>query len=398
MNLAARIAGVRPAPEVRAAGHEDTLWLREAFVGARTTSGELVTVEEALHLDPVVAAVRLLSDSLGALPLKVFQRMRGGAGRMEAWMEPAYRLLHDEPNPEMGAMDLWSLVMTHLQCWGNAYLAKQYAPGGVRIVRALWPLHPAAVKVGRSGGLKRFEYREPETGRVYEYTAADVIHVRGLSLDGLIGLSPIALARTAIGRGLAADAFAGGFFRHSAIPRGVVKVEKTLSDDAAERLSERWHALYGGRNQGRVAVLEEGTTFEPITMPLEDAQFVEQEKLGVQKIARIFGVPAAMIGGERGDSLTYSTVEGDAINFERYSLRPWMTRLEQALARDRDLFPGDSRSLYPEFIADALLRADTKTRYESYAIGLDPVKGWMRRDEVRALENLPAETDDGVPA
>lgn len=390
MSLAARIAGVR-APKERAATPSDTLWLREAFMGARAPSGEMVTVEEALHLDPVIAAVGLLSESLGALPLKVFQRMRGGGGRMEAWMEPAYRLLHDEPNPEMGAMDLWSLVMTHLQCWGNAYLAKQYAPGGVRLVRALWPLHPSAVRVGRTGGLKRFEYTEPETGRTYEYTTADVIHIRGISLDGLVGLSPIALARTAIGRGLAADAFAGGFFRHSAIPRGVVRVEKTLSDEAAERLAERWHALYGGRNQGRIAVLEEGTTFEPITMPLEDAQFVEQEKLGVQKIARIFRVPASLIGGERGDSLTYSTVEGDAIHFERYSLRPWMTRIEQALARDRDLFPGETRSLYPEFIADAMLRADTKTRYESYGMALDPVTGWMRREEVRSLENLPPE-------
>jgi HK97 family phage portal protein len=235
-----------------------------------------------------------------------------------------------------------------------------------------------------------FDVTDPVSGEVSRFTD-EIIHIRGISLDGLIGLSPISLARSAISRGMSEDEFAAGFFRNWAIPRGVLQLDGELSPDRMEGLRARWQSLYGGNNVNRIAILEQGMTFHPITMPMEDAQFVEQAKLSVQRIARVFRVPASMIGGESGDSLTYSTVESDALHFERYSLRPWIARIEQALARDRDLFPGEGRSLYPEFVTDAILRADTKTRYESYAIALDPEKGWMRREEVRGLENLPPE-------
>lgn len=379
-------AQIGPVPET-------TSWIQVAFTHGVSASGQVVSVEKSLTLDSVLAAVRVLSESIGALPLKVYQRTRGGQGRVEAWFEQVYRLLHDEPNREMTAIDLWSLIVTHLNTWGNAYLGQSYATiGGRRQVAELWPITPRDVQVERLDGVKTFTVTDPTTGKQTTHTD-DIIHIRGISLDGLVGLSPIALARNAIGRGIAGDEFSGSFLRHSAIPRGVLQLDGELSPDRAAALREQWQSLYGGVNSGRVAILEGGMKFAPITMPLEDAQFVEQEKLSVQKIARIFRIPASMIGGESGDSLTYSTIESDAIHFERYSLRPWIIRIEQALARDRDLFPGEGRSLYPEFLTDAILRADTKTRYESYGLALDPVKGWMTRAEVRQLENLPPERD-----
>jgi len=361
-----------------------------------TEAGQAISVERSLRLDAVVACLRALSDSVGALPLKVYQRTRAsaGRGRMELWSDPTYRLLHDEPNPEATAVDLWSQVMVHLNTYGNAYLGKVPVPDPSsptgRRVGELWPLPPESVTVCRDDQRRKvFDVIDPGNGGRTRYSLGAIIHIRGMSLDGLVGLSPIALARLAIGRGLAADDFAAGFYRNSAVPRGVLELDGELEAADAERLRERWQSLYGGQNAHRVAILEGGVTFKPITMPLEDAQFVETEKLTVQKIARIFRVPASMIEGDKGGSLTYSTVEGDALNFERYSLRPWIVRIEQALARDRDLFPGEGRAVYPEFVTDAILRADAKTRAEIYTAALNPETGWMEVDEVRGLENLP---------
>lgn len=392
MSLVGRIVGGARAPRA-AVGGED-LWLREGFIGGSTTSGELVDVDRALHLDSVFASIRLISESGGALPLKVYDRLSDGS-RSEAADDPVYERLHDEPNPEMSAVDLWALVLTHLVSWGNSYTGKRRVGAAAP---ELWQLMPDRMNVKRLGGRKIYEYRR-EDGRLETMSDDDVIHVHGVSLDGLVGLSPIALARESIGSSLAGQAFAGRFFKNSAVPRGVLEVEGELSETAAKRLGTQWQKAHGGRNMHKVAVLEGGVKFKPITMPLEDAQFVEQQKLSVQQVARIFGIAPELIGGDSGSSLTYSTVEGQALAFLTYCLRPWLVRIEQALRRDRDLFPravGRPRRRYPEFLQDAMLRADAKTRAEVNAMSLEPAKGWRNRDEVRAAENLGPE--DAPPA
>ncbi len=373
----------------------DTSWLRDSIIDGGSSSGTTVTADTALGLDSVWASVRLLSDAIGALPLKVYQRRRGG-GRQEAFFEDIYRVLHDRPNPEMTPADAWGLVVTHLNLWGNGYLGKVFT--GSKLTE-LWPIRPDLMRVARQGGEKVFYLRDADTGREGRtpLTMREVIHIRGLSLDGFIGLSPVRYHRETVGGGLAQDRFANGFYGNSAVPRGVLEVDGELSDDATARLRREWNAIHrGAPNAHKLAILEGGTTFKPITMPLEDAQYVEQQKLTVQKIARVFRVPPSMIGGSSGDPLTYTTVEGEGLHFERYSVRPWIVRIEQALAGDADLFPASS--LYPEFSVDALLRADAKTRAEVYSLGLDPQKGWLNRGEVRDLENLPPEDAASLPA
>lgn len=386
MSLVSRIVGgAAPRAQASAAG-EDTLWARDVFVGQRAAAGGgVVNVERALHLDSVFASIRLISESGGALPVKTYERMDDGT-RREALDDPVYELLHDEPNPEMSAVDFFALGLTHAVSWGNTFIGKRRRGGPVP---ELWPLLPERMTVARSGGRKIYEYRR-EDGRIEQMTDEDVIHVHGVSLDGLVGLSPIGLAREAIGASLAGQTFAGRFLANAAVPRGVLEIPGELDEESSKRLARQWHEMQGGRNLGRVAVLEGGAKFSPITMPLEDAQFVEQQKLSVQQVARIFGVAPELIGGESGGSLTYSTVEGQALAFLTYCLRPWLVRFEQALRRDRDLFPripGRPRRRYPEFLQDAMLRADAKTRAEINAIALDPAKGWLNRDEVRAAEN-----------
>lgn len=369
---------------------ENTGWSRSGFVASGSATGKLVTVDRSMTLGSVFAAVGLRSRTVGRLPLKVYQRQRGG-GRVEAFFEDVYRLLHDEPNGEHTAISLWTLVETHLSTWGNAFLGKEMRGG--RVV-ALNPLYPERMEsIERKGGVKHFSYRR-ENGDLEHYTSDEVLHFMGFSLDGIMGLSPISYARHTMGAALSRQEYGGRFFKQSAIPGGVLSVQGTLTEDSAERLQTGWNALHGGEdNAHRIAVLEQGADFKPITIPAKDAQFVEQMKLDVQAIARIFWVPPELIGGESGSSLTYSTVEGQGLHFLGHGIDWDLQMIAQVLAADRNLFPGAGRALFPEFAPEALLRTDAKTRGEFYAMALNPETGWMTREEVRRRENLPRETD-----
>ncbi len=396
LRRAHRLTEQRPLPETRAGEPEDTLWMRDSFLQTGSHAGETVTVEKALTLDTVIACVRVLADSVGALPLRVYRRQTGGASMSEEWSSPVSRLLRDEPNPEMTAIDLWSMVVAWLATNGNAYLGKQRV-GGELV--ALWPIHPDRVRVGREQGRKVFLVRSEDGATERRYRADDVIHIRGLSLDGLMGLSVLAYARNSIGAGLAMDAYQGSFYNNDATPRGTLNVAGKLTDERKTALARAWRALFGGaRNSHKVAVLEDGVTFTPISVSLEDAQFVESQQMTARKVCRIFRVPPEMVGLDSGNSLTYSTVEGQGIQFERYTIRPWLARIEQALNRDRDLFPGPTRGVFCEFDTQSLLRADLKTRFEAYALALDPAKGWLKPNEVRPWERLPTDPSFDMPA
>lgn len=385
-----------PAPAERAGEPQSTLWLRDAFLGRDSAAGEIVTVEKSLGLDTVLACVRLISESIGAMPLRTYKRTSPTAVE-EAWSYPTAIMLMREPNPEMTGADLWTLVGLWLAAWGNAYLGKAVDATGR--VAELWPIHPGRVRVGREGGQKVFYVRGEDIGNERRYTQAQIIHFKGTSLDGLIGLSPIGLASQAIGAGLAMDTYAASFYENSATPRGALTVPGTLTDTAMERLRARWQATFGGaRRAHRVAILEGGVEFTPISVPLADAQFVESARLTAQKVCRLFRVAPEMVGLDSGNSLTYSTVEGQALSFVRYTLRPWLYRVEQELNRDRDIFPGDTAGMFCEFDTQDLVRADLKTRYEAYSLALDPQKGWMTPNEVRAWERLPADPAFDRPA
>lgn len=390
------LTGQRPVPATRAGEPDDTSWLRDSFFGASSNSGETVTVERALTLDTVFACVRVLADSVGALPLRVYARGPAGASTEERWSSWQSRLLRDEPNQEMTAVDVWSLVVAWLATNGNAYLGKTFVGGQVS---ALWPIHPERVRVGREGGRLVYYVRSEDGVKERRHTAREIIHIRGLSFDGLMGVSVISYARHQVGAGLAMDKYQGSFYRNDATPRGTLNSPNRLSEDGVGRLARGWRALFGGvSNSHKVAVLEEGVTFTPISVSLDDAQFVESQRMTGQKVCRMFRVPPEMVGLDSGNSLTYSTVEGQGIQFERYTIRPWLARIEQALNRDRDLFPGESRALFCEFDAQSLLRADLKTRYEAYALALDPAKGWMKPNEIRPWERLPVDPSFDVPA
>lgn len=347
-----------------------------------STAEETVSVDRALGLDAVWAAVRLIAETGGSLPLRTYRET--ASQRFEVDDHPA-PLLSRAPNRESSAVEVWSQVLAHLTLWGNAFVGIERR--GNSII-GLWPIEPSRVRVTRDRGLRRFEHsREDGTRRTY--SEAEVIHVRGLSLDGLTGMSPISYERETIGTGLAQQRHAGELVANKATPSGVLELPEgqTMAPDMLERLAAQWKRLYGrrGSNAGGTAILEGGVKFKPVSLPPEDLEFVAQRKLTVQAIARIFNIPPELLGGESGGSMTYSNVAAQARQFLTYGLSPWLERIEGALNRHPALGLA-SAGLRCEFDTQRLLRADTKTRYETYKIALDA--GFVSREEVREWEGM----------
>lgn len=348
-------------------------WLIEALNPAGRVIGETVTPDKALGLVPVYSAVSAIAGAVGSLPLIVYD----GDDRAED--SASWRLLHDTPNLEMAADEVWEIVQSHLLLWGNAFLFKEPGRGGVS---ELWPISPKRCSVGRVDG-DRVIFVDGKP-----YTDRDILHIRGLSENGLVGYSPVQVAKQALANALGQEKFIAEFLADGGRPAIILRHPQELSTDAAKRLKAGWQQV----SNGGTAVLEEGVGIEKLTMPLNDAQFIEQQQFSDLRVAQMFNLPPGKLGAKSGDSLTYSTTEAQGQEFVTYTLRRWLTRIENSLKRDVDLLP---RSLYAEFLVEGLLRADTKSRYEAYRVAID--SGFMTVDEVRARENLPSlegETDE----
>jgi HK97 family phage portal protein len=364
-----------------ATGPQD-IWLQGMFASGKSYTGKSVTVESSLQFDAVLGCVRLLSESIGAMPLKVYT---DADPRVEARNTWQWELLKRRTNPELPPIDFWALIITWLNTWGNAFVGKQIR--GNKIV-ALWPIEPHLVQVARENGKKAY-YVQTGDGRFDRYGSDSIIHFRGFSLDGLVGLSPISLMREAIGAGLAADEYANRFYAHGALPVGVLESDHVLDDEVQRRLARNWQKKYGGlRNAGRVAVLEQGLKWRNVTLPMKDLEFVAQQQMSAKKIARAFRVPASMIDANDGDkSLTYRTVEGDNLQYLVHTLRPWLKRIAQNLEMDYDLFPpGSGPGFIVEHVVDDLLMTETLTRFQAHqiAVGNQP---WKLPSDIAKIEN-----------
>lgn len=366
--------------------------LAQAMAGNANTTGRPVTPATAVGSTAVWAAIRIISESIATLPLRVYERRNGG--RVIATEHPLYPILHDRPNPRQTAVEYREQQLASLLLWGNAYTWIDRYPSGRP--RYLWPIRPDRV----TARIDVATENDPVPSLVYVvsthdggqrvYSADEILHVRGLSSDGLMGLSPIAVHRDAVGLEQAEREFAGRFFGNNGRPGGVLKVAGRLSNDAAVRLKQSWETAHRGlENAHRVAVLEEGIEWQSMGMPLQDAQFVEQRRFSIEEIARIFRVPLHLMGDLQ--RATYSNIEHQSIEFVVHTIRPWCVRLEQAYATL--LYPSERQALYVEHSVDALLRGDIKSRYDAYAVARQ--WGWLSVNEIRALENLNSVGVDG---
>ena len=358
-----------------------------SFFFGGTTSGKAVNERSAMQMTAVYACVRILSEAIASLPLHVY-RYNDTGGKEKALVHPLYTLLHDEPNPEMSAFSFRETLMTHLLLWGNGYA--QVIRNGRGEVMALYPLMPDRMVVDRDAqGRIIYEYTRSDGDArtvggksALRLAPSDVLHIPGLGFDGLVGYSPIAMAKNAIGMGLACDEYGASFYQNGAQPGGVLEHPGVVKDP--KRVRESWNAIYqGSANAHRIAVLEEGMAYKPISISPEQAQFLQTRKFQIEEIARIFRVPPHMVGDL--DKSSFSNIEQQSLEFVKYTLSPWITRWEQAIYRA--LFSeAEKKRFFVRFNVEGLLRGDYQSRMNGYAVARQ--NGWMSANDIRELENF----------
>lgn len=354
-----------------------------SFLFGPTSAGKVVTEQTAMTQTAVYACVRILAESIASLPLHLYRRTEDG-GKTKEISHRLYSILHDEPNDEMTSFVFRETLMCHLLLWGNAYAQVIRNKRGE--ILSLYPLIPSKMEVRRNKqGRIEFTYRKEkdEYGRVEKIILhkEEVLHIPGLGFDGLIGYSPIAMAKNAIGMALATEEYGASFFANGANPGGVLEHPGIVKDP--EKLRESWQSQFSKANAHKVAVLEEGMTFHPLTIPPDQAQFLETRKFQINEIARIFRVPPHMVGDLEKSS--FSNIEQQSLEFVKYTLDPWVIRWEQAM-RQTLLLPDEKEKLFIKFNVDGLLRGDYTSRMNGYAVGRQ--NGWMSANDIRELENL----------
>lgn len=375
----------RDKPQNRTAGSS------YAFFLGGSTSGKAVTERSAMQMTAVYSCVRILAEAIAGLPLHLYRYTPDGS-KVKAVDHPLYLLLHDEPNPEMSSFVFRETLMTHLLLWGNAYA--QIIRNGKGEVVALYPLMPNRMSVDRDAhGQLYYTYTRASdeaktmTGTTVLLPPSDVLHIPGLGFDGLVGYSPIAMAKNAIGLAIATEEYGAKFFANGAAPSGVLEHPGTIKDPS--RVREAWMSQFGGSaNSGKVAVLEEGMKYTPISISPEQAQFLETRKFQINEIARIFRIPPHMVGDLEKSS--FSNIEQQSLEFVKYTLDPWVIRWEQSIQRAL-LRPEEKKCYFAKFNVEGLLRGDYQSRMNGYAVARQ--NGWMSANDIRELENL-----DRIPA
>lgn len=347
------------------------------FLGG-TFAGEKVTAKNAVQLVPVWSAVQLIAGTVGSLPLRVYRTDANGQ-RVEAPNHRAAKLLAN-PNPYMAGDELVETVLAHLLLWGNAFLLKTKVNG--QLVE-LFPMPPHRVKVDRDKRTGTPLYVIDEKDGPYDQRT--FIHIRGMSFDGLVGMSPIQMARQALGTYSAASRYQGRFWKNNATPGGVLTHPQRLSPEAAERLRAQWQAAHSGDNANRVAILEEGMAYQSLSLPLSDSKLLEAMDASVLDVARIYNLPAHFLQtSAAGSSLTYSSTEMLGRHYTAFTLRRWLNRVERSLMRDADLFStnGLGSQFSVGFDTTDLTRGDNKT-IADIQLALYR-EGVITRDEIRA--------------
>ena len=355
------------------------------FLGS-STSGKRVTERSSMQMTAVYSCVRVLAEAVAGLPLHLYKYTDSG-GKDKALGQRLYFLLHKEPNPEMTSFVFRETLMTHLLLWGNAYA--QLIRNGRGEVVGIYPLMPNRISVNRDDkGSLYYKYcRSLEDAPLNKENEvillpSEVLHIPGLGFDGLVGYSPIAMAKNAIGMAIACEEYGAKFFANGATPGGILEHPGVVKDP--EKVRTSWNSAFGGSaNANKVAVLEEGMKYTPISISPNEAQFLETRKFQINEIARIFRVPPHMVGDLEKSS--FSNIEQQSLEFVKYTLEPWLIRWEQSLVRSL-ILPSDKGKYFIKFNVDGLLRGDYESRMNGYATARQ--NGWMSANDIRTLENL----------
>lgn len=364
----------------------------QVFSFGTANSGEKVDEQSAMQISTVYACVRLLAETVAALPLHLYRYTDGGKGKESAFDHPLYRILYRQPNDEMSSFIWRETMMTHLLLWGNAY--SQIIRDGRNNVLGLYPLLPENVEVDRDEQGQLYYIYHAYTDEVpgeqnqdIYFRKDEILHIPGLGFNGLVGFSPIAMMKNSLGTTLAVEKYGASFFKNGAQPSGVLEHPGVLKDP--QKIRDNWTAVYGGANNAhRVAVLEEGMAYKAISLPPEDSQFLSTRQFGVEEICRIFRVPPHTV--QSLEHATFSNIEHQSIDFVVHTLTPWLVRFEQAIIKDL-LLEEEQDVLFPKFNVDGLLRGDYQSRMNGYATGIS--NGFLSPNDIHRLENM-----DLIPA
>lgn len=365
----------------------------QTFVFGRSESGERVDEKSAMQIATVYACVRLLAESIAGLPLHLYRyTSSSGSDKERAKDHPLYKILYRQPNPEMTSFSFWETMVLQILLWGNSYA--QVIRDGKNNVLALYPLPPENVEVDRDDkGHIYYIYHAytdevpGETNKDIYFRSDEIFHVPGLSYNGLVGVSPIAMMKNSLGTTIAVEKYGSAFFKNGAQPAGVLEHPGVLKNP--EKIRENWSDVYGGpSNAHKVAVLEEGMQYKAISLPPEDSQFLSTRQFGVTEICRIFRVPPHLV--QDMQHATFSNIEHQSIDFVVHTLTPWLVRFEQAIVKDL-LLPDEQDTYFPKFNVDGLLRGDYQSRMQGYATGIS--NGFLSPNDIHRLENM-----DLIPA
>lgn len=355
------------------------------FTGA-TKAGESVTEYTAMQITAVLCCVRVLAEAIASLPLHTFYNAPDGS-KTKAFNHPLYRVLHDQPNADMTSFVFRETLMAHVLLWGNGYA--QVIRNGKGETIGLYPLMPDRMVVDRDDkGQLYYRYwtNSKEVPTLKDGSVVllprDVMHIHGLGFDGLMGYSPIAMAKNAIGIASATEGYGAAYFENGAKPGAILTHPGRLKEPY--KIRDAWNAAFQGpSNSNKVAVLEEGVTYQAISVNPSEAQFLETRKFQIAEIARIFRIPPHMIGDL--EKATFSNIEQQSLEFVTYTLNPWVVRWEQAI--QMSLFTEEEKKHYfARFNVDALLRGDMLSRMQSYQTARQ--NGIYSANEIRELEGM----------
>lgn len=341
------------------------------------TSGVDVTEDVALTYSAVWAATRVISETVASLPCILYRRTASGKER--ATDDPRFSLVHDEPNDYMTSYTFFETTTAHLVLCGNSYSRIRWMDG---MPIALDVRLPSTVKVEMRGNGLLYTIMQMDE----ELMSRDMLHVAGLSSDGITGYGVVRQAAQSIGSAIAAEQYGGAFYGNGAQPAGILSHPQRLSKEQREAFRKDWNEVHqGAHNAHKIAIIHGGLDYKQMGMSHEDAQFLESRQFSITEIARWFRLPPHMLGDLT--HATFSNIEHQSLEFVKYSIAPWLRRWETALTK-KLLRPMERGTLFFEFLLDALLRGDLASRYSAFATARQ--WGWLSVNEIRQLENMNA--------
>ena len=365
---------------------QSRFWL-DLLDTVNTVAGVRVTPESAPKQSAVWASINVRSEDIGKLPCILYRRLPDGS-RERATKHKLYRLIGSQPNPRHTAFEFRQMMQLQLDLYGNALALKETSGRGE--VAALWPIPWPKVAVLQSADGHDLFYRVTlKSGQTETYPAEMVLHLRGKTFDGIVGVSPISYHAETIGLAIAQDRYTAALFGNSARPSGALKVKQVLSKEASAALRADWeNRLKGPEKTGSMVVLDGEMDWTPFSMTQDDAQYVESKVISNADIFRIYRIPPHKAG-----DLTRSTnnnIEHQGLEYVTDCLMPICVNWEQALARDL-LTEAEQGEYFFEFLVDALLRGDIKSRYEAFAIarmwGALSANDWRDKENMNRIAN-----------